>query len=72
MNTVTLAMEDPRKQEQIMALQILELAFLGIYTLEMLLKIFAKGFILNKGAYLRESWNFLDFVIVVSGYFIEI
>ena len=37
----------------------------------MMLKIFAKGFILNKGAYLRESWNILDFIIVVSGFFVE-
>jgi hypothetical protein len=34
----------------------------------MLLKIFALGFILNKGSYLRDAWNILDFVIVVSGF----
>lgn len=35
----------------------------------MFLKIIGKGFIFNKGAYLRDAWNILDFVIVVSAYF---
>jgi len=35
----------------------------------MVLKICGMGFVLNKGAYLRDSWNILDFVIVISGYF---
>lgn len=35
----------------------------------MILKIIGKGFVLNKGAYLRDAWNILDFVIVVSAYF---
>ena len=26
------------------------------------------GFIFNKGSYLRDSWNILDFVIISSGY----
>jgi len=34
----------------------------------MVLKILALGFILNKGSYLRDSWNILDFIIVMSGY----
>src|SRR3569833_2903900 len=34
----------------------------------MLLKISALGFMLNRGSYLRDAWNILDFVIVVSGY----
>lgn len=34
----------------------------------MVLKIAAMGFIFNKGAYLRDSWNILDCIIVTSGY----
>lgn len=34
----------------------------------MILKVLAMGFLFNKGAYLRDSWNMLDFVIVISGY----
>lgn len=31
-------------------------------------KIIGLGFILNKGSYLRDSWNILDFVIVSSAW----
>nr|XP_037270737.1 LOW QUALITY PROTEIN: muscle calcium channel subunit alpha-1-like [Rhipicephalus microplus] len=31
------------------------------------MKIIAYGFLLHPGAYLRNSWNFLDFIIVVIG-----
>jgi hypothetical protein len=34
----------------------------------MCLKIFAKGFLFNDGAYLRDPWNILDFIIIVIGY----
>jgi hypothetical protein len=36
-----------------------------IFTFEMVVKIFALGFALHKGSYLRNSWNVLDFIIVV-------
>jgi len=32
------------------------------------LKIFGMGFIINKNSYLRDSWNCLDFLIVVTAY----
>lgn len=34
----------------------------------MVLKILGMGFIFNKGAYLRDYFNILDFFIVVSAY----
>jgi hypothetical protein len=34
----------------------------------MFLKIFAMGFFMRQGSYLRDSWNILDFVVVVSAY----
>jgi hypothetical protein len=42
--------------------------FLGIYTLELVLKVIAKGFAINKFSYLRNRWNILDFVVVTAGY----
>ncbi|XP_044735668.1 sodium channel protein 60E [Chrysoperla carnea] len=45
-----------------------EYIFLGIYTCEMLIKSIAKGFILNNYTYLRNPWNWLDFVVITSGY----
>lgn len=34
----------------------------------MTLKIIGLGLIFNRGAYLRDSWNILDFIIVISAY----
>merc|ERR1712071_136466 len=31
------------------------------------LKILALGFILHKGSYLRNGWNIMDFIVVVTG-----
>lgn len=42
--------------------------FLAIYSAEMVIKIIAKGFALNKYTYLRNPWNWLDFVVITSGY----
>lgn len=42
--------------------------FLAIYTAEMVIKSIAKGFVLNKYTYLRNPWNWLDFVVITSGY----
>ena len=41
-----------------------EWVFLGIFTTEMLLKITAYGFMLNRGSYLRDAWCQLDFTVV--------
>ncbi|KAJ6635625.1 Sodium channel protein 60E [Pseudolycoriella hygida] len=45
-----------------------EYIFLAIYSCEMVIKIIAKGFVLNKYTYLRNPWNWLDFVVITSGY----
>ncbi|XP_055685880.1 sodium channel protein 60E isoform X1 [Lutzomyia longipalpis] len=45
-----------------------EYIFLVIYSAEMVIKIIAKGFVLNKYTYLRNPWNWLDFVVITSGY----
>lgn len=42
--------------------------FLAIYSCEMVIKVIAKGFALNKYTYLRNPWNWLDFVVITSGY----
>jgi flagellar motor component MotA len=42
--------------------------FQYLYTIEMVVKIVSLGFIMNKGSYLRDAWNILDFVIIASGY----
>lgn len=42
--------------------------FLAIYSCEMVIKVIAKGFVLNKYTYLRNPWNWLDFIVITSGY----
>jgi len=41
--------------------------FLFMYTAEMILKIFAFGLIFCEGAYLRDFWNVMDFIIIDIG-----
>ena len=41
--------------------------FLGIFTVETALKILALGFVLHRGSYLRNAWNIMDFIVVVTG-----
>lgn len=67
-NSMFLALDDPLAAEPPAYTAYSEVIFQILYTIEMVLKILALGFILNKGSYLRDSWNILDFVIVMSGY----
>ncbi len=46
---------------------LLRFVFLAIYTCEMVIKVIAKGFILNDYTYLRNPWNWLDFIVILSG-----
>ncbi|XP_010016867.1 PREDICTED: sodium channel protein type 5 subunit alpha-like [Nestor notabilis] len=39
--------------------------FTGIYTSEILIKVVAAGFVWNEFTFLRDAWNFIDFVITV-------
>ncbi|ETL93484.1 hypothetical protein L917_08354 [Phytophthora nicotianae] len=43
-----------------------EIPFTSIFTAECLLKIIAMGFVRSKGAYMRDPWNALDFVVVIA------
>lgn len=38
--------------------------FTFIYTIEALLKVIARGFILDKFSFLRDPWNWLDFIVI--------
>ncbi len=47
-----------------------EVAFTVVFTLECVVKVTALGFYGAKGSYLTDRWNWLDFVVVISGYFV--
>jgi len=38
--------------------------FTSIYTAEGAIKMLARGFILHDFTYLRDAWNWLDFIVV--------
>lgn len=42
-----------------------EIFFFIVFVLEFILKITAYGFVLGKNTYLRDSWNQLDFIVLV-------
>ena len=67
-NCFFLALDDPTSSTPNPVMDMSDYVFQGLYTAEMLLKIFGMGFFWNRGSYLRDTWNILDFVIVVSGY----
>uniref|UniRef100_A0A3P9Q8Q9 Voltage-dependent N-type calcium channel subunit alpha n=1 Tax=Poecilia reticulata TaxID=8081 RepID=A0A3P9Q8Q9_POERE len=42
--------------------------FIGIFCFEAAIKIIALGFAFHKGSYLRNGWNVMDFVVVLTGF----
>ncbi|KAG1668868.1 Voltage-dependent calcium channel type A subunit alpha-1 [Nymphon striatum] len=71
-NCIVLALEEhlPFNDKTPLTVQLEETEpyFLGIFCVESALKILALGFILHRGAYLRNIWNIMDFIVVVTGY----
>eukprot|EP01050_Picozoa_sp_SAG11_P002399 SAG11_NODE_121_length_15851_cov_6.082466_9_plen_273_part_00 len=72
-NSVLMALDNPLKDEDNLTefekqLKIFELVFNVIFTLEMLLKILALGFVRGELTYLQSPWNILDFVVVVTAW----
>ncbi|XP_045043283.2 sodium channel protein type 9 subunit alpha isoform X1 [Desmodus rotundus] len=48
-----------------------EYTFTGIYTFESLIKILARGFCVGQFTFLRDPWNWLDFIVIVFAYVTE-
>ena len=65
-NSVVMMIDNPAEKTKNPIFDYIENVFLVLYTLEMVLKIFGMGLIIDQKAYLRDSWNILDFVIVMS------
>ena len=66
-NSIMLASDDPTQPPTDFSSK-MDTVFLAIYSSEMGLKIMAFGFYFSKNAYIKDSWNILDFVIVSSSY----
>lgn len=66
-NSLLLAMDNPTDDIPAVSPAV-DNFLLAIYTTEMFLKIFGLGFVINKGSYLRDPWNVMDFIIVTTAY----
>ena len=42
-------------------------AFTALFTIEAILKIISMGLIMGPHCYLRDGWNWIDFIVVVLG-----
>ncbi|XP_071164276.1 sodium channel protein para-like isoform X1 [Mytilus edulis] len=62
-NCVFMAMPEDKKYGDY-----IEYVFTGIYTIEAVVKITARGFILKPFTYLRDLWNWLDFTVISLAY----
>ncbi|XP_074218949.1 voltage-dependent N-type calcium channel subunit alpha-1B isoform X3 [Camelus bactrianus] len=68
LSSIALAAEDPVQSDSPRnnALKYMDYIFTGVFTFEMVIKMIDLGLLLHPGAYFRDLWNILDF-IVVSG-----
>eukprot|EP00761_Pharyngomonas_kirbyi_P014924 gb/GECH01014955.1/.p1 GENE.gb/GECH01014955.1/~~gb/GECH01014955.1/.p1 ORF type:complete len:1446 (+),score=208.71 gb/GECH01014955.1/:1-4338(+) len=69
LNCVFLALYDPVNpdSQRNEIVHISEMVFAIIFLIEAIIKILAMGFVWSKKTYLRDPWNVLDFIIVISG-----
>ncbi|XP_012672299.2 sodium channel protein type 4 subunit alpha B isoform X2 [Clupea harengus] len=65
-NCVFMTMSDPPAWNKIM-----EYVFTGIYTFEATMKVLARGFCMGDFTFLRDPWNWLDFMVISMAYVTE-
>lgn len=72
-NSIMLAVFDYEDRDALQPrnqlIETLGLIFTYIFTLEAVIKIIAMGFIMHRNSYLRDAWNWLDFIVVCIGIF---
>ena len=60
LNSVALALDDPSAEEKNTILVNLDYVFLFVFSMEMVLKIIAMGFVMRPYSYLRDAWNIVS------------
>ena len=63
-NCICLAIEDPSLEEPDPVIETLDRIFLVIFSIEMVLKIIAMGFVMEAHSYLRDPWNIVSCLLV--------
>ncbi|CAH1792816.1 unnamed protein product [Owenia fusiformis] len=59
-NCIFMSLTDPIEES--------EPVFTAIYTFEAAVKILSRGYVLAQFTYLRDAWNWLDFIVIVLAY----
>lgn len=71
LNSIILAIYDYNDRDNELEwnkrLELIGEVFTILFTIEMVLKILAQGFIIHYNSYLRDVWSWLDFVVVITG-----
>ena len=71
MNSITLSLYDYSDRNSLGSLNQfldkLNVGFTSFFISEALIKIVANGFIIHKESYMRNGWNLIDSVVVISG-----
>ena len=71
LNSITLALYDYNDRDSLgtfnSTIDDINIFFTSVFIGEATLKIIAKGFIFHPESYLRNGWNLVDSVVVVSG-----
>jgi hypothetical protein len=69
-SSISLALENPLNDPDstlVLILKILDYTTTFIFTLEVIIKVMANGFILNGStSYVHNGWNMIDLVIVIT------
>ena len=69
LNSIGLAMSQPAVTNppvMDLVLNVAEYFFTAVFAVELIVKVLAMGFVLHPGAYLRNVWNVLDCLIVLT------
>ena len=71
MNSIVLAIynynDRDNETEYNQFLELLGSIFTTMFAIECVIKIIAHGFVVHKNAYLRDKWNWIDFLVVIVG-----
>uniref|UniRef100_A0A7S1H842 C2 domain-containing protein n=1 Tax=Hemiselmis andersenii TaxID=464988 RepID=A0A7S1H842_HEMAN len=73
LSCVALAMEPPTREHEptgldFASLDILNLVTTALFTFEFVVQAVSKGLVMHNGAYLRNTWNLVDFLVLVLSY----
>lgn len=71
LNSLVMALTDYNDRDNLtlhnQRLEQFGVVFSYIFTFELVLKVISFGFIMHPKSYMRDAWNWLDFIVVITG-----